>query len=147
LPVIQNVEIYKLLADLVGIPADSPNLNATVMDQQFSLFGKFENVLKKPLNIPDVPNFGDVKFPLDESSYSPLVCGKQEISLGMPVYTDFTSDTPNCLDAAFEDVDKPFWWKSLTTIIVEKLLANDVDRIQARVSKIFKCFFFTEKCF
>jgi len=43
LPVLQNVEIYKLLIDLVGISANSNDLNPTFMDQQFSVFGKFQD--------------------------------------------------------------------------------------------------------
>merc|ERR1712227_221499 len=38
---VQNIEIYKLVLNLVGVKEDSAQLNATVMSQQFSEFGKF----------------------------------------------------------------------------------------------------------
>lgn len=45
---VQNIEIYKLILDLVGIEPDSDQLNTTVMPTQFSEFGKFTPLMKYP---------------------------------------------------------------------------------------------------
>ena len=45
---VQNIEIYKLVLNLVGIQENSANLNETVMSQQFSEFGKFSTLMKNP---------------------------------------------------------------------------------------------------
>ena len=122
--------------ELVGIPSDSPNLNATVMDQQFSAYGKFENVLKTTVNSPEQTNFENIKLPDGMKPYLTEnwdTC--QAISpineLHLPIYMDMT-DNSDCLDAAFywAKDDKPFWWESMQNIIFPKLHTNSV-RIQA----------------
>ena len=49
---VQNIELYKLLLNLIGIEEDSANLNTTVMPQQFSAFGKFAPLMLDPLHTP-----------------------------------------------------------------------------------------------
>ena len=70
LPVLQNVEIFKLMMDLVGIPADSPKLMKDVMDSQFSLFGKFDAVLKEGINKPEVPDYTEIKYPFSSLQFT-----------------------------------------------------------------------------
>ena len=48
----QNIEIYKLLLNLLKIKHDSVNLNSTVMPQQFTEWGKFSSLLKNPTHKP-----------------------------------------------------------------------------------------------
>ena len=47
---VQNIEIYKLVLNLVGVKEDSAQLNATVMSQQFSEFGKFTPLMRNQEN-------------------------------------------------------------------------------------------------
>ena len=136
LPVLQNIEIYKLLMELVGIPSDSPNLNATVMDQQFSAYGKFENVLKNPVNLPEETDFENIKLPQALDAYETDNWeGCSAITpindLYLPIYMDMTENS-NCLNTAFALVenDIPFWWESMQDIIFPKLHSKSV-RIQA----------------
>ena len=49
---LQNIEIYKLLLNLIGIPQDSDQLNTTTMSQQFSDFGKFAPLMRDPFHKP-----------------------------------------------------------------------------------------------
>ena len=98
-PVLQNIEIYKLLIDLAGIPSDSAQLNETVMDQQFSLFGKFENVLKKPTNPPEQPNLPEPEddtvcpdiFPRHIRKTS---CGMFDTRVNVPIHMKISNE-PN----------------------------------------------------
>ena len=48
---VQNIELYKLMLNLIGIDKDSANLNATVMPQQFSDFGKFAPLMIDPFHM------------------------------------------------------------------------------------------------
>ena len=111
---VQNIEIYKLIINLLKIEKDSNNLNKTVIPEQFSEWGKFASLLKNPTNVPmtDKTDFHRPVINEDESNFeieNDQIKDKRINSF--PIF--MTKDRLMKYDWK-EMIDlKPFWWDTM----------------------------------
>ena len=133
---VQNVEVYKLLLDLLEIPSDSNQLNTSTTSQTFSEWGKFAPVLKSPFHQPPSEKTTDnwPMVPEDEKSHF-VINGKSinDTRHKSLIWSD-RKGLANFLDNGLK---APFWWNSMLEMIetVAKHLELDVDdRMGFRIS-------------
>ncbi|CBY23601.1 unnamed protein product [Oikopleura dioica] len=138
LPPIQNVEVFRLLMDLLGIKSKSPKLMQQFYSKQFSLDGRFEPALKRPTNPAKQPVFsGDVSFPTG-------VTYNKSSEIAFDVNHKFATyakciELDECiqkLKLGFEEnpmlefFDDPFWWHTLKDDMLPRIFTNNVKSLR-----------------
>jgi predicted AlkP superfamily pyrophosphatase or phosphodiesterase len=138
LPPIQNVEVFRLLMDLIGIKSDSPNLMPEFYDSQFSLDGRFEPALKRPTNPAKPPAFsGDVAFPAGVRYNKSLEIAFDE-NHKFATYAKCTAlgECFEKLRLGFEEnpmlefFDDPYWWHTLKDDMLPRIFSNNVKSLR-----------------
>ena len=138
LPPIQNVEVFRLLMDLLGIKSNSPKLMQQFYSKQFSLDGRFEPALKRPTNPAKQPVFsGDVSFPTGVSF-------NQSSEIAFDVNHKFATyakcmELGECMEKlrlGFEEnpmlefFDDPFWWHTLKDDMLPRIFSNNIKSLR-----------------
>ena len=123
---VQNIEVYKLLLDLLEIPSDSQQLNTSTTSQTFSEWGKFAPVLKTPFHEPksEKTNFNWPVVPEDEQGH--LIISENYINDTRHKNLVW-SDRKGLAKFLDNGIKAPFWWNSMLEMIdnVAKTLELD----------------------
>jgi len=124
---LQNIEIYKLLLNLIGIPQDSDQLNSTTMSQQFSDFGKFAPLMRDPFHKPASdqtekyrPELPEGANPADYTVEDDLIINNK---VNGPIYMT-KKHIKREMEDLFGELELPFWWSGMMDIL-EELQLND----------------------
>ena len=113
---VQNVEVYKLLLDLLEIPSDSNRLNTSTTSQTFSEWGKFAPVLQTPFHKPksEETNFNWPVVPEGEESNFDIT----EKSIVDKRHKNMVWSERKGLDHFLDNgLKAPFWWDSMLEMI------------------------------
>ena len=113
---VQNVEVYKLLLDLLEIPSDSNRLNTSTTSQTFSEWGKFAPVLQTPFHKPksNETNFNWPVIPKGEGSNFDIT----EKSIVDKRHKNMVWSDRKGLDHILDNgLKAPFWWDSMLEMI------------------------------
>jgi len=115
---VQNVEIYKLILDLVGIDPDSDQLNSTVVPTQFSEFGKFTPLMKwpeehhQPESGRTESNRPEISEEWSEDDFTIQADLIIDNRLNAPIYMA-KKHLKKDMSEIFGSLDLPFWWESM----------------------------------